>query len=214
MTSKLQELLEVYNHAKERFGIESVEYEAAIENIEQSINNDQDKAIIADAITDGKLIAGYGDDYLHLWHLRKLDMNGDPEVLTALDYFINSDKPRPAYYAEVMFIAMYHNIDITNFLENLCIVSTSEFIKSIQLANENASGSLAGNLLNYLKGNPLIQESESIKCLRILSTITSAFASNSLDLFEAAARIQHRKYGNGSPDTSKLCRSKPLRPGD
>ena len=187
-----QEVIKIYDYIKEKFSTDSIEYEKTIESIEDCIKNNVTKSTLADLFLKDKLIAGYADDYLHLWHLRKLDMQGDPESAAALDYFINSDKQFPPYYAEVMFIAMRHNLNITNFIENLCIIDTNEFVNYVINLNNAQAGQLSITLNDYLKESPFIQEVESIKCLRIVAHLASALAGDNLDLFEASIRIQHK----------------------
>jgi len=191
--NKPEDIIEIYDQAKERFSPDSIEYEKTIQSIERYIENINIKAIAADLFLKDKLVTGYGDDYLHLWHLRKLDLNGNPDVITALDYFLSSNKPFPAYYADVVFIAMRHNLNITSFLDNLCIVDTYGFVEDIIRTN-NTSGELANILQDYLKYSPFIKEVESVKCLRIMSALTSALAGSSMELFEISVRMQHKFF--------------------
>ena len=166
---KAETLVNLYDYAVEHYEVNSVDYDNAVAAIERYIIDDSVKKTVAESFTEGRLISGFGDDYLHLWHLRKLILNNDPEVTDALKYFLEADKQFSHYYGDVFVAAIREKLDFSNFIKNMRITNSIEFVQNIIRSNKD----LDSLILEYLNENNYLENAIEIKSLRLLSSIIS-----------------------------------------
>jgi len=175
------ELEKIYTHAVANFKVNSFEYNNAISVLEKSIAMPLMKKIIS-----GVLIKhdDFGDGYIYL---NKLRQTGDKKHL---DYFLNTPAQRHQCFGDVVYHAIKHNADFTNFVENLQITNTSDFVRSFVGTNE----SLGYALLDYLKSQPI----NTIKSFRLMCGILYLSYSVEkeqklkLEYFEAYIRMNYK----------------------
>ena len=170
--NKPETLVHLYDYASEHYEVGSVDYDNAIAAIERYLINESVKEAAAKAFTEDRLISGFGDDYIHLWHLRNLIFNSDnndPETNSALNYFLETDKPFSHYYGDVFVAALRQKADFSAFIKNMRITNTIEFIQNIINSNKD----LEDLILGHLKENNYLENTTDIKSMRLLSSIVS-----------------------------------------
>ena len=166
---KPETLVHIYDYASEHYEVSSVDYDNAIAAIERYLINESVKETAAKAFTEGRLISGFGDDYIHLWHLRNLifnnenDDSNDPEISNALNYFLETNKSFSHYYGDVFVAALRQKADFSVFIRNMRITNTIEFIQNIIRSNKD----LDDLILVYLKENNYLENATDTKSMRL-----------------------------------------------
>jgi len=203
-TSKAQidKIPMLYDYAMTKYGIGSTEYDNALAAIERNLTTIKQKEQVADAFIAGR--EDFGDGYIRLQHLRKLDIEGDTAAKEALAYFLRTDKEFSQHFGDVLVAAIKYKADLTNITQKMHITNFTEFIVNTLRTTEGFSGML----VDYLKELRFVEECENIKNLRVLSGILSVLTEieptivdnrdqktkdkMQVVLFEVYAKIKHK----------------------
>ena len=211
--TKPDSLVKIYDYVSGKYSTHSEEYKNAVATIESHLTEYWQKTALAKAI----IAAGYedfGDGYIRLQHLRKLDFNSElagefpsPSVLEELEYFVSAGKRFPQHFVDLLIIGIKHRADLSAILNNLHLPDPANFLKPMLRRVES---NFADKVIEYLNESNFILECKSTKNLQLMSEIVSILieiepslsdrleqkkGERELALFEACIRLKHKRLG-------------------
>ena len=194
-----EDLSKIYDYILTKYSVSTPEYSNALSIIEGHINEPWRKYKLAVSLVN----AGYedfGDGYIRLQHLRKLDQENSENIHAEFEYFARTSGLSLQYFGDVVIAAIKYNADLVSIIKNLHITNTSDFL---EYTLRNADDDFENVLFKYLEETNLAKTCSSVKTLRIMSGMLSILLENNekkvlkeegmdLTLFEAYAKVKHR----------------------
>jgi len=174
-------------------------YNEVILLMEAAITSSKIKDEISSAILMSDKLIKIQDEYMLLQRLRVLWFQGfAPGVEAMLITFLNSGRPYPEYYSDVIVCAMQQNADLSKFLENMHIQNTDAFAYNMVRNCDK----LYETFTEYAQRMNWQTLDISIKAARLLSAIGFAAFENIknekkintnsiIEIFEASVRLKH-----------------------
>lgn len=176
--NKVSDIYKIYNHAKQKYELNSPELNKYISLMESNITKDS-KVAIAQNILQNKTP---NNCYEKLQELRILyDQNYD--ITQKLLYFTNSSNSYNWWYSDIILFAMYTNNDFTNFINNMTVQNSKEIVSHISKNN------ITHPFINFIKNNNFLLGNDNIKVTRILSDISLNLLMSVDDDIQIAAEL-------------------------